>query len=145
MVGDRSTLWPSYLALFPTLVFGNLIVDAFFPGHVPQFDFGAAPLAHAAHLWGFLGMILVGFGSILLGGCPFRQLVAAGQGHGDAAMCVMGLLAGAALCHNFGLAAAPATAESIGGPSAEGMAAVLLGLVVCAVLGLTCRRAVSPR
>ncbi len=141
MLGEPSALWKGYLALFPTLVLGNLAVDAFFPGSVPQFELGAAPIAHGAHLWGFLGMALVGFGSVLLGGCPFRQMIASGQGNGDASMTVMGLLAGASLCHNFGLAAKPGAGEVIGGPSLAGMIAVVVGLVVCAVLGLTCRRA----
>ncbi|MCK4298051.1 MAG: YedE-related selenium metabolism membrane protein, partial [Planctomycetes bacterium] len=40
-----------------------------------QFKFGFAdqPIAHTAHLWSFLGMALVGLGSVLLGGCPMRQ------------------------------------------------------------------------
>jgi len=49
-------------------------------------------------------MVLVGWGSVLLGGCPLRQLILAAQGNGDSAVTVFGMLVGAALAHNFGLA-----------------------------------------
>ena len=55
-------------------------------------------------LWAFLGMFLVGFASILLGGCPLRQLILAGAGSSDAVMAVLGMTVGAAFCHNFGFA-----------------------------------------
>lgn len=31
-------------------------------------------------------MLLAGFGCVLLGGCPLRQLVLAGEGNSDSAM-----------------------------------------------------------
>ena len=39
------------------------------------------PIAHSSHLWNLLGMVLVGWGSVLLGGCPLRQLILAGEGN----------------------------------------------------------------
>ncbi len=55
-------------------------------------------------MWNFLGMVIVGWGSCLLGGCPLRQLILAGEGNGDSAITVIGMLVGAAFAHNFTLA-----------------------------------------
>jgi YedE family putative selenium metabolism protein len=101
-----------YVVLLITILAGNLAIDFVWPGPAKQFNWGATPLAHSVHLWNFLGMFLVGFSANLLGGCPFRQLVAAGQGSSDAAMTVTGMIIGAAFCHNFGFAAKPATESS---------------------------------
>ena len=73
--------------------------------------FALQPIAHSAHLWNLLGMVLVGWGSVLLGGCPLRQLILAAQGNGDSAVTVFGMLVGAALAHNFGLAGNPEITE----------------------------------
>ncbi len=56
-------------------------------------------------LWNILGMYTVGFAAVLAGGCPLRQLILAGQGSSDSAVTVVGMFVGAAICHNFGLAA----------------------------------------
>lgn len=54
------------------------------------------PIAHSSHLWNLLGMMLTGWGSVLLGGCPLRQLILAGTGNGDSAVTVFGMIVGAA-------------------------------------------------
>ena len=87
-------------------------------------------------------MALAGWGSILLGGCPLRQLILAGEGNGDSAVTVLGMIVGAAVSHNFGLAgAADSVAENgtyvVGGIGKAGMAAVVLGFVVLLVITLT--------
>ena len=70
-------------------------------------------------------MALVGWGSVLLGGCPLRQLIMAGEGNTDSAVTVTGYVVGAAVAHNFGLAS---SATGIGtGP-------VALAVVVCFVI-----------
>ena len=73
-------------------------------GNLTPFKLGFAeqPVAHSAHVWNFLGMALAGWGSVLLGGCPLRQLILAGEGNGDSAVAVFGMIAGAAISHNFG-------------------------------------------
>ena len=73
-------------------------------------------------------MYLAGFGCILLGGCPLRQLILAGEGNTDSAVTVLGLMAGAAFAHNFGLA------SSGEGPTVNGKIAVIIGIVVVAVI-----------
>lgn len=73
-------------------------------------------------------MLLVGFACVLLGGCPLRQLILAGEGNSDSAITVLGLLAGAAFCHNFGLA------SSGNGPTDNGKIAVVVGIAAVAVI-----------
>lgn len=87
------------------------------------------PGAHLEHLWSFLGMSLVGWLSVLVGGCPFRQLIKAGEGDADAALVVVGMLVGGGLVQSWGIAATAA------GVPLVGKAAVLVGLAF--VLGAT--------
>ncbi len=100
----------------------NLIVGKFNPG------FEGQPIAHTDGLWNALGMLLAGFGCVLLGGCPLRQLVMSGEGNSDSTITVFGLIAGAAFAHNFGLA------SSADGPTANGKIAVIIGIAVVAVI-----------
>lgn len=111
-----------FIGLFAAALIGNLLLGNFHAG------FSGQPIAHTDGIWNFLGMTLAGLGSVLLGGCPLRQLVAASEGNTDAAVTVFGYIVGAALAHNFGLAASPK------GVPPAGQFAVLVGLVV--VFGL---------
>lgn len=113
-----SKLFCGFLAVFAAALLGNLITGNFHPGMLEQ------PVAHADALWNFLGMTLVGYGSALLGGCPLRQLVLAGEGNVDSAVTFLGLFVGAAFCHNFGLA------SSAEGPTGNGKIAVMIGFLV---------------
>ena len=106
--------------------------------------FTGQPVAHSDHLWNFLGMLLAGLAFTLGGGCPGRQLVAAGSGSGDAGIFVLGMFVGAALAHNLALAALPDRGDVTGGPGPWGMGAVVVGLLFCAAVGLTNVRR-SPR
>ncbi|MFA5536410.1 MAG: YedE family putative selenium transporter [Bacillota bacterium] len=89
-----------------------------------KLGFEGQPIAHTDGIWNFLGMVLVGWGSVLLGGCPLRQLILAGEGNTDAAISIMGLLVGAGIAHNFGLA------SSAEGATGNGQVAVLIGILV---------------
>lgn len=88
--------------------FISIIIFAFI-GNIAfgQFNLGfiAQPAAHNDAVWNFLGMVIAGWGSVLLGGCPLRQLILSGEGNTDSSITIMGLIAGAAFAHNFGLAA----------------------------------------
>lgn len=84
--------------LFVVMLIFNIATGNFHAG------FAGQPIAHAEHLYNILGMYAVGFAAVLAGGCPLRQLILAGQGSSDAAVTVLGLFVGAAVCHNFGLA-----------------------------------------
>ena len=123
MFKDFSMLW-GFLAVIVTTIVGNLILGKF------NLSFADQPVAHTDGLWNFLGMALVGWGSVLLGGCPLRQVILAGEGNSDAAVTVTGFFVGAAICHNFGLA------SSAKGPTANGMIAVIAGFVLLTVIGL---------
>ena len=122
----RSThLLTGLIAVLLAVFIINLALGQFRPGFAHQ------PIAHTVHLWNFLGMTLVGMCAILLGGCPFRQLILASQGNGDSGAAVLGMMTGAAFAHNFGFAA-----SGSGVPNA-GTIAVVVGLVVCLITGLT--------
>lgn len=109
-----------------------------------HFGFAGQPVAHSNFLWNFMGMVLSGLAYSLAGGCPGRQLFLAGEGDGDAAVFVLGMITGAAFAHNFGLAAKPDSVVSgvvtVGGIGTAGIVAVIMGIVVCVVLGLTMRQ-----
>ena len=110
-------------AFLVNLILGAAMGTAFFnPG------FAGQPVAHTDGLWNALGMFLAGFGCVLLGGCPLRQLVLAGEGNTDSAVTVLGLMVGAAFAHNFGFAA------SADGPTANGKIAVVIGIAVVTVI-----------
>jgi uncharacterized protein len=105
----------------------NFALGQFNPGMTGQ------PVAHSNAWWNFGGMVLAGLAFTLAGGCPGRQLFLAGEGDGDAAMFVCGMLVGAGFAHNFNIA------SSAAGPSAFGPTAVVVGIIVCIVIGSTMR------
>ncbi|MEG1837164.1 MAG: YedE family putative selenium transporter [Synergistaceae bacterium] len=111
-------LLTGFLSIFVVALIGNYLT-----GNI-NISFASQPVAHTDALWNGLGMILVGFASVLLGGCPLRQLILAGSGNGDSAVTVFGLISGAAFAHNFALAASPA------GVPVGGKIAVVLGIVI---------------
>jgi len=106
----------------------NIIVSQFHPGFTGQ------PVAHTMHIWNFGGMVVAGLAFALAGGCPGRQLFLAGEGDGDAAIFVLGMIVGAGFAHNFGLASSPK------GVGSYGIEAVVIGLVVCLFIGFTMRK-----
>jgi hypothetical protein len=87
------------------------------------------PAAHTDHLWSILAMALVGLCGCLAGGCPVRQLVMTGEGNGDAAMTVAGILLGGALSHGFGLVSTSA------GTTPAGQTAIIMGIVLAVIYG----------
>lgn len=103
-------------------------------------------IAHSEHLWNILGMYAVGFAAVLAGGCPLRQLILAGQGSSDSAVTVLGMFAGAAVCHNFGLAASGTamnaeTKEIVAGAvPLNGKVAVIICIAVCFLIAFTNKR-----
>jgi YedE family putative selenium metabolism protein len=127
LMGDTH-LFGGVAAIVVFALLTNLILGQFNPG------FSGQPVAHNNHLWNFGGMVLAGLAFALSGGCPGRQLFLAGEGDGDAGVFVLGMIAGAALAHNFSLASSPA------GPGAYGPAAVIIGLIACLAIGLTAGR-----
>ena len=115
-------------AFFLSAWITNMILGQFNPGFEKQ------PIAHTMQLWNFLGMTLAGLAFTLAGGCPGRQLFMSGEGDADAAIFASGMILGAAIAHNFGLASSPA------GIGPNGAIATIIGLIVCVIIGLTMRR-----
>lgn len=131
MVRD-SYLFSAIAAFFVAAIVVNYAAGMFASGTY-HWGFADQPVAHTKHLWNFLGMALVGLGCTLLGGCPLRTTILSGEGDSDASITFLGLVAGAAVAHNFLLASSPS------GTGQWGPVAVIIGLVVCLVLGFTMR------
>ena len=121
--------------LFAVMMVFNLATGGF------KLSFAGQQVAHSQHIWNILGLYAVGFAAVLAGGCPLRQLVLAGQGSSDSAVTFLGLLVGAAFCHNFGLAASAAAAATADTPAAPGglamagKAAVIGCIVILFIIG----------
>lgn len=126
----QTHLLSGFVALMLVAFFTNLVLGQFKPG------FAAQPVAHTQHFWNFAGMVLAGLAFALAGGCPGRQLFMAGEGDGDAAVFVFGMIVGAAFAHNFGLASSPT------GIGPHGIAAVVTGMLACLFIGVTMRKKV---
>jgi YedE family putative selenium metabolism protein len=120
-------LFNGILAFIVVAFIMNLILGQFHPGFANQ------PAAHTDQWWNFGGMVLAGLAFTLAGGCPGRQLFLAGEGDGDAGIFVAGMIVGAGFAHTFSIASSSAST------GAFGPVTVLVGLSVCAVIGLTMR------
>jgi YedE family putative selenium metabolism protein len=116
-----------YISIFVAALVGNLVLDSF------KFGFEGQPVAHTDALWNFLGMALTGYGSVLIGGCPLRQVVMSGEGNSDAGICVLAFLLAGATAHNFGIAASPQ------GVPMNGKIAVVIGFAVITCIALFSR------
>lgn len=123
LIADAHLLW-GIITFFAAALLMNIVLG--------QFHFGISnqPIAHSAHIWNFAGMMLAGICATLMGGCPLRQLVLAGEGNADSALTVFGMLFGASLAHNLGLVATPDAQDTVGGPSIYGKVAVLIGVCI---------------
>lgn len=128
-----SHLLSGFAAIFVVALIGNLITGNFNLGFAEQ------PIAHSNHFYNYLGMLATGLGAALLGGCPLRQLILAGEGDSDAMVTVMGLIVGAATAHNFGLAASGA------GVPVNGQIANWVILALLVVIGLGARETIRVK
>lgn len=118
-------LFSGFVALLVAAWLTNLALGQFHPGFANQ------PVAHTQSFWNFSGMLVAGLAFALAGGCPGRQLFMSGEGDGDSAVFVFGMIVGAAFAHNFGLASSPA------GIGPHGMAAVAVALITCLYIAFT--------
>jgi YedE family putative selenium metabolism protein len=91
------------------------------------------PGSHPDWWWSATGMSLVGLGAVLIGGCPFRQLVLAGEGDADAGAAVLGMLVAGGLVQSWGLR------STIAGATPAGKLATLIGLVLVLATALAHR------
>jgi YedE family putative selenium metabolism protein len=117
-----------YLAIIAAALVGSLVTGTF------RLGFEGQPIAHPEALWNFLGMALAGYGSVLIDGCPLRQLIKAGLGSTNAGIAILAYLAAGATAHNFGIAA------SATGVPLNGKIAVIAGLAVVSLFAALCRK-----
>jgi hypothetical protein len=127
LMGLRSYMIFGLAAFFIAALALNISAGRFHPGLYGQAG------AHSDFIWSFLGMGLVGWISTVIGGCPFRQMVKAGEGDADAGLVVIGMLLGAALVQSWDMAATAA------GVPFYGKVAVLAGFVFIMVSSLLFR------
>ena len=113
------------LAIFVVALILNLVSGTFKLGFADQ------PIAHTEWIWNIVGLFIVGLGSVLLGGCPMRQLILAGSGNTDSAITVVGMIVGAAFAHNLGLA------SSAKGTTPAGRIAAIAGVIIMLVIAFT--------
>jgi len=118
-------LFTGVISLLLAALVSNLILKQFHPG------FQGQPIAHTNQWWNFGGMVLAGLAFTLAGGCPGRQLFLSGEGDADAAVFVLGMIVGAGFAHNFDTASSPQ------GPGLWGPASVIVGLIICLVIGFS--------
>ncbi|MGI6588656.1 MAG: YedE family putative selenium transporter [Peptococcia bacterium] len=111
-------LFLGFLSILVFTTFANINAGTY------KLGFRGQPLAHTASLWNFLAMVLIGWSSLFLGGCPLRQLVLLGEGKIDALVTFLGMLAGAVFAHYFKVA------SSVIGPTFSGKIAVTISLVI---------------
>ncbi len=126
-------LFSGIAAFFVAALVTNYIAGNFGADGIYHWGFTNQPVAHTDHLWNFFGMGLLGLAATQIGGCPLRNLVLSGEGDTDAAMTVMGYLAGAAVAHNFLLA------SSGSGVGTWGPVAVVIGWIFCIAIGFLMR------
>lgn len=86
------------------------------------------PVAHADALGNFAAMAVAGLAAVLMGGCPFRQVVMTGEGDADAAVTVLGMAAGALVAHWLGIASSPKGLAPLGWPALALLALILLNV-----------------
>ncbi len=79
-------------------------------------------------------MVLVGLAAVIVDGCPFRQVIKAGEGDVDAGLTCFGMLTGAAMVITWQLRSTSA------GPAFNGKIATLAGLIFCLTVILSYRR-----
>lgn len=124
LVKDPTLLF-GFISIFVVMLILNIATGNF------KLGFAGQPIAHSDHLFNFLGMALCGLGSVMLGGCPLRQVILAGEGSSDSAISVLGLLVGAAISHNFSLAGVANE-----GVKTNGRVAVIFGLIFLVSIAL---------
>lgn len=119
-----------FISIFLSALITNLILSVATSDTYLVFSAVDQTASHNVFYNNILGMYLVGLGSILLGGCPLRQLVLTGEGNTDSAVTFMGLVAGVVFAYGFGLF------ESNGQMNLYGELVVYVGIVAALIIGL---------
>lgn len=88
--------------------------------------FEGQPVAHNDILGSIAAMTVATFAAVLLGGCPFRQVIMGSEGDADGFVAVLGMFAGAGVAHLFKIASSPAGLTASAWPALGVMAVVLV-------------------
>ncbi|MBE0476035.1 MAG: YeeE/YedE family protein [Coriobacteriia bacterium] len=102
----------------------NLVLGQFRLGFADQ------PIAHTDALGNLAAMAVAGLAAVLLGGCPFRQVVMSGEGDADAFAAVLGMGAGALFAHRLQFASSSAGLAPSAWPVLGVMTALLIGIAL---------------
>jgi hypothetical protein len=121
LIGDM-TLLSGFAAFILAALGANILLG--------QAHFGVHIIGSSNALWSFCALLEVGIACTMLGGCPFRQLVLAGQGNGDSAVALLGIMAGAAIAYNLSFAYVGGSADL------AGKAAVIGGIAALCCIAL---------
>ncbi|MDZ4064133.1 MAG: YedE family putative selenium transporter [Coriobacteriia bacterium] len=108
------------------LLVGATIVNLMFGQY--SLGFANQPIAHTDALGNFASMAVAGFAAVLLGGCPFRQVIMGSEGDVDGVAAVAGMLVGAGFAHWAGLASSGAGLAPLAWPALGIMAAILVAV-----------------
>lgn len=100
----------------------NLIFGQYNLGFVDQ------PIAHNDALGSFVAMTIATFAAMLLGGCPFRQVIMGAEGDADSTTAVAGMLVGAGFMHWAGLASSGKGLAPNAWPAMAVMAVVVMAI-----------------
>jgi YedE family putative selenium metabolism protein len=135
LMRNNHYLW-GIIAMLVTAFAGNLLFGQIRVNYLAAGSDNSVSVIQ--YVWSILAAVLSGLSFTLVGGCAGRQLFLAGEGDGDAGIFVLGMLAGAAITHNFSLVGRPACG-TIGDIQTLGAVAIILGLIFCLAVGFTMR------
>ncbi len=102
----------------------NMLLGQYSLGFVGQ------PVAHTDALGNFASMAVATFAAVLLGGCPFRQVIMGSEGDADSFVAVAGMLVGAGFTHWAGLASSAKGLAPLAWPALGVMAAILVAVAL---------------
>lgn len=109
------------------LLIGATVANLFFGQYV--LGFVGQPVAHTNALGNFAAMVVAGLAAIMLGGCPFRQVIMSGEGDADGTMAIAGMFAGAGFAHWGKFASTPAGLSPNAWVVLGVMAVILVGIL----------------
>ena len=110
------------------LLVGSTVVNLLLGQY--KLGFEGQPITHTDALGNFAAMAVATFAAVLLGGCPFRQVIMGSEGDADGFVAVVGMLVGAGFTHWAGLASSAKGLAPLAWPALGVMAVVLVGIAL---------------
>lgn len=110
------------------LLIGSTVVNMLFGQY--NLGFTNQPIAHNDALGSFAAMTIATFAAMLLGGCPFRQVIMGAEGDADSTTAVAGMLVGAGFMHWATLASSGKGLAPNAWPAMAVMAVVLVAIAL---------------